>query len=91
MAPKRAASTRLIWPAPMPTVWPSVATGVDDGVRFDVLADAPGEEQGAQLFGGGRALGDDVQLGLGDAAGVGVLDEEAAGDLLEDAWRVGRG
>ena len=48
-------------------------TGVDDGVGFDVLADAPGEEQAAQLFGGGRTPGDDLELGLGDAAGVGVL------------------
>ena len=50
MAPKRAASTRDIWPAPMPTVWPwpSAEAGVDDGVRFDVLADAPGEEERAE-------------------------------------------
>ena len=65
--------------------------GVDDGVGFDVLADAPGEEQGAHLFGGGLALGDDAELGLGDAEAVGVLHEEAAGDLLEDAWGLGRG
>jgi hypothetical protein len=27
--------------------------GVDDGVGFDVLADAPGEEQAGELFRGG--------------------------------------
>ncbi len=50
-----------------------------------MLADAPGEEEGAHLFGGGLAVGDDGEVGLGDAEVVGVLDEEAAGDLLEDA------
>ena len=59
--------------------------GVDDGVGFDVLADAPGEEESADLFGGGLAVGDGLEVGLGDAEAVGVLDEEAAGDLLEDA------
>ncbi len=77
----------------MPTVWPwpVAETGVDDGVGFDVLADAPGEEERAELFGGGVAGGDGLEVGLGDAEVVGVLDEEAAGDLLEDAGGVGGG
>ena len=60
---------------------------VDDGVGFDVLADAPGEEQAAEFFGGGRTPGDDFELGLGDAAGVGVLQQQAAGDVLDDRAR----
>ena len=65
--------------------------GVDDGVRFDVLAHAPGKEQAAQFFGRGRAPGDDFQLGFGDAAGVGILQEQAAGNVLDDAGAAGRG
>ena len=33
---------------------------------------------------GGRAGGDHFEVGLGDAGGVGVLKQQAAGDLLED-------
>src|ERR1700733_123747 len=66
-------------------------SGVDDGVGFDVLADAPGEEERAELFGGGVAVGDGLEVGLGDAEVGGVLDEEAAGDLLGDARGVGGG
>ena len=33
-------------------------TGVDNGIGFDVLADAPGEEERAELFGGGVAVSD---------------------------------
>ena len=58
--------------------------GVDDGVGLDVLADAPGEEQAAQFFGGGRTPGFDVEFGFGDAGAVGVLQQEAAGDVLDD-------
>ncbi len=58
--------------------------GVDDGVGFDVLGHAPGEEQAAQLLGGGRTPGDDFQLRFGDAGGVGVLEEQSAGDVLDD-------
>jgi hypothetical protein len=36
---------------------------VHDGVRLDVLGHAPGEQQVAQLLLGGRALGDDLQVG----------------------------
>jgi hypothetical protein len=36
---------------------------------------------------GGR-LGDDLEIGFGDLGGVGVLQEHAAGDLLDDRlWR----
>jgi hypothetical protein len=42
-AAMRELSTRLIWPAPMPTVAPS--TRIDDGVRLDVLGDPEGEHQ----------------------------------------------
>jgi len=38
-------STRLIWPAPTPTVWPSARE--NDGVGFHMLADFPSKEQGA--------------------------------------------
>ena len=43
--------------------------------------------QAAQFFGGGRAPGDDFEFVLGDAAGVGVLKEQAAGDVLDDRAR----
>ena len=52
--------------------------GVDNSVGLDVLGDAPGEEQTAQLLGGGRTPGDNVQLRLSDTAGVGVLQEQPA-------------
>jgi hypothetical protein len=45
-AAMRAESTRLIWPAPMPTVAPSF---IDDGVRLHVLGNAEGEEQVGQF------------------------------------------
>src|ERR1700676_4290916 len=56
--------------------------GVDDGVRFYVLADFPGEEQGAGLFGSGSAFGDHLEIGVLQGADVGVLHEHAAGDIL---------
>ena len=43
----RTASTRLFWPAPMPIVCRSFDE--HDGVRGDVLADAPGEDEVAPL------------------------------------------
>ena len=88
MAPKRAASTRLICPAPMPRVWPFAR--VDDGVRLDVLAHTPGEEQAAEFFGRGRTPGFDVQFGFGDAGAVGILQEQSSGHMLDDGAR-GRG
>ncbi len=60
---------------------------IDDGVRLDVLADTPGEDQAAQFFGGGRTPGNDLQFVLGDAACVGVLQKQAAGNLLDDRAR----
>ena len=63
--------------------------GIDDGVRFHVLANAPGEEQAAQLLGSGRAPGDDFEFRFGDAGGIGILQEKAAGDVLDH--RTGRG
>ena len=60
---------------------------IDDGIRFDVLADAPGEDQAAQFFGCGRTPGNDLQFVLGDAASVGVLQKQAAGNLLDDRAR----
>ena len=47
----RTESTRDIWPAPMPRVRPPGRE--DDGVGLDVLADAPGEVEIAQLLGVG--------------------------------------
>ena len=64
--------------------------GVDNGVGFHMLAYAPGEEQAAQFFGGGRTPGDDFELRLGNAEGIGVLKQQTAGDLLDDGAR-GRG
>ena len=58
--------------------------GIDDGVGLDVLADFPGEEQGARFLGCGRASGDDFEVGVLQWAVVGVLHEQAAGDVLQD-------
>ena len=57
---------------------------VDDGVGFDVLADAPGEDQGAKFLGCGWTPGDDFEFVFRDAARVGVLQEQTAGDVLDD-------
>ncbi len=58
--------------------------GVDDCVGLDVLADAPGKEQAAQLFCGRRTPGDDLQFGLVHTRSVGVLQQEPAGDMLDN-------
>jgi hypothetical protein len=58
-------------------------TGIDDGVRFNVLADAPGEEHAAHFFRSGRSVGDDLEFGCGDAARVGVLEQCSTGDVLD--------
>src|ERR1039458_4204404 len=63
--------------------------GIDNGVRFYALADAPGEEQAAQFLGGGRTPGDDFQLRFGNAGGIGVLQEHAARNLLDHRPRRG--
>jgi hypothetical protein len=53
----RTESTRDICPAPMPSVR---RRREHDRVRLDVLADAPGEVEVAQLLGRGRALRHDL-------------------------------
>ena len=50
-----------------------------------MLADAPAEQQRAQLLGGGVTVSDHFEICFRDAQAVGVLNQEAAGDLLEDA------
>ena len=64
--------------------------GVDNRVALHVLADAPGKDEAAQFLGGGRTPGDHLQLRLGDAGGVGVLEQQAAGNLLDDRPRAAR-
>ena len=49
--------------------------GIDDGVRFDMLANAPCKEQASQLLGCGRTPRDHIQFRLVDAAPVGVLEQ----------------
>src|SRR3989442_5101293 len=51
--------------------------GERDGVRLDVLDDAPGEGERAQLLGRGGAPGDDPGLARILDGAVGVLHEEA--------------
>src|SRR5580698_7140773 len=57
---------------------------VDDGVGLDVLANTPGKNQAAEIFGCGWTPGDDLELVFRDAAGIGVLQEQSAGDMLDD-------
>src|SRR5450432_265111 len=56
---------------------------IDDGAGFYMLGDLPGEKQGAHFFGRGLALGDDSQVGWLQWAGVIVLQEDSAGDILQ--------
>ena len=63
--------------------------GVDDGVGFYMLRNAPGEEEGTQLRCCGGTPGDNVEFRFDDAAGVGVLKEQASGDVFDDG--LGRG
>jgi glutamate dehydrogenase len=63
-AAMREESTRLIWPAPTPTVAPSF--GIDDGVRLDMLGDAEGELQIAQFLCGRGAFGHHLQVHVVD-------------------------
>ena len=79
-AAMRAESTRLICPAPMPTV--ARILGVDDRIRFDVLGDAEGEAQVAQFGVARRASGHRLQLHVIDHGVVARLHQEAAGDGL---------
>ena len=69
------ASTRLIWPAPIPSVWPPA--GDHDRVRGDVLGDRPREQEVVPRRGVGVAA-DDVHRVERVAVRVAVLDEQAA-------------
>ena len=61
IAAMRAESTRLIWPAPTPSVMPSRAE--DDRVGLDELGHAPGEQQVVRAAAGvGARLRHDLQL-----------------------------
>ncbi len=60
---------------------------IDDGVGLDVLADPPGKEQAAQFFGRRRTPGHHFEFGLGHAGRVGVLQQQSAGDMLDDRPR----
>jgi len=66
-------------------------TGIDDRVRFDVLADGPSEQESAYLFGSRFALGHETKFGLGNAEAIRILNKETTRDLLEDARGLGGG
>jgi hypothetical protein len=55
---------------------------IDDGVRLDVLGDAPGEQQVGHFLRGRRAFGHHLDVGLADARLVGALQQQAAADAL---------
>ena len=61
--------------------------GVDDGVGLDVLGHGEGEQHVRDLLRRRLALGDDLQVGGGDARGVAALHQEAAGDRAEHLAR----
>ena len=89
-AAMRAESTRLIWPAPMPTVAPSLR--IDDGVRLDVLGHPEGEAQiGEFRFASARACVTTVQVEIVDRRIVARLDQQAAGDRLAPSCPARRG
>jgi hypothetical protein len=52
--------------------------GVDDGIGFDVLADAPGEDEGAEFFRRGRTPRNNFELVFCYAAGVCVLQKQTS-------------
>ena len=56
---------------------------IDNRVRLDVFAYAPGKDQAAKFLGSGRAPGDYLQLRLVHPLGIGVLEEKAAGDVFD--------
>ena len=64
--------------------------GVDDGIRFHVLGDFPGELECLPFFGGGGAVGLDFGGTRVEAVAVFGLGEPAAGDGADDE-RFGRG
>ena len=59
--------------------------GVDDGVGLDVLADFPGKEERGELVGSGPALRDGFDVSGRNASEVGILEQQAAGNLLQHA------
>ena len=52
-----------------------------------MLADAPGKDQASKFFGSRGAPGDYFEFVFSDAAGVGVLKEQAAGNVFDDRAR----
>ncbi len=58
---------------------------VDDGVGLNVLADFPRKEERGELVGRRLTLRDGFDFGGGDAAEVGILEKQTAGNLFEDA------
>src|SRR5260370_2797803 len=60
--------------------------GIDDRVRFDVLAHPPGEEQRTRLLHCWLALGNDAKLGLAEAETIGVQPHHTPRHLVEYPW-----
>ena len=77
----RDASSRLIWPAPMPTVAPSLA----NTMAFDLtcLQTAKAKRRSAISAGVGARSVTTLQLELVDARRVALLHQEAAGDRAQ--------
>ena len=73
-------STRLIWPAPTPSVAPSLAKTM--ALDLTCLANFPGEEHGVHFFRRGGALGHGAQFALVDFAEVRLLHQHAAENAL---------
>ena len=73
--------TRLICPAPMPNV--ALSLTADDGIRFDIFRDAPGENQDHRAPPESAArLRDRAQFLRAHRAGVARLHQQTAGDAL---------
>ena len=68
----RTESSRLIWPAPTPTSWPSL--GQHDRVRLHRLADPPGEGQRRALGLGRRRVGS------------ATVPEAGSGSIASQSW-----
>src|SRR5574337_2100140 len=60
--------------------WSAAGT---DGVGFDVLGDVCSSDLVPQFLGGGRALGDDLEVGLGDRREICALHQQPAAHALE--------
>ena len=73
------ASTRLVWPMPMPTVAPSRASTM--ALDLTCLTTVQAKRRSASSAVGGRPAGDDSGGRVGqELRGVAVLDQEAAGE-----------